>query len=183
MNFAAFLCAGLMLQLCVAAGGSSLRAQGTGMSDLPSTEATKRTLDPTSLPRTCHRFSARTAMGGQKHPQQNHDSEIDNSLHAAEERELENIDMPPHINNMPFTILSMTSELLIVKDLLTLRTVNRNLRELSKDERLWKKLACFLWTSALVDAKSSSLADESSAHLHQDAPCKWCVLWAVAKDP
>ena len=143
------------------------------MSDLQPTDATKRALDPVVLPQTCHRSPARSALCRQEHPQQDHDSKNDNSLNP-QEPELESIDMPPHINFLPTPLRAMASEWLIVKDLLALRTVNRSFRELSKDEYLWKKLACFLWASALVDAESSSLADESSAHLHDDAPGKWC---------
>lgn len=143
------------------------------MSDLTSTGTTKRTLCPTSLPQICHRSQSKSSPGGQEHPQQNHDntSENDNSLHPAQE--LESIDMPPHINNLPTPLLTMASEWFVVKDLLALRAVNCNFCELSKDEYLWKKLACFLWTSALVDAESSSLAEESNARHHEDAPGKW----------
>lgn len=158
-----------------------MHQKSTAMSDLPSTGATKRTLDPVDQPQTRHRFPARSALGRQEHYQQTHDSKNDNSLHP-QERELESIAMPPHINILPTPLLTMASEWLVVKDLLTLRAVNRSFRELSKDEHLWKKLACFLWTSALVDAESSSLANESSAHLHNDAPGKWCVVWAVPQD-
>lgn len=142
-------------------------------------DTTKRKLDPTSLPQISHPSQARSAVDGQKHPQQNHNkSENDNStLHP--EQELESIDMPPHIGIMPPPLLTLISEWLVVKDLLASRRVNRSFYELSKDEYLWKKLACFLWTSALVDAGSSSLAEESNAHLHEDAPGE-CVL---AKDP
>lgn len=146
------------------------------MSDLPSTDTTKRTLDPIGLPQARNRSPARSALGRQEHPQQNHDSKNDN-LHP-EERELES--MPPHINFLPTPVLTMTSEWLVVKDVLALRAVNRIFRELSKDERLWKKLACSLWTSALVDGERSSLADESSAHLHEDAPGKWCLFMGCA---
>lgn len=159
-------------QLCT----NATHAPGAAVSDPPSTDSTKRALDLTSLPQTCHLSPARFALGRQQHPQQNHDSKNDNSLHP-EERELKSIGMPSRINIfiLPSPLLALTCEGIIVKDLLTLRAVNRSFRELSKDEYLWKKLACSLWTSALIDAESSSLADESSAHLHQDVSGKWCV--------
>lgn len=74
---------------------------------------------------------------------------------------------------VPTPVLLIASEWLAVADLLTLGTVDRSFRGLTKDETLWKAAAHHLWKSALlegntlcVDIDEAGLKDVTGGSLH-----------------
>lgn len=79
--------------------------------------------------------------------------------------------MPAILVALPEHLLVLASEWLFVKDLLTLRAVDRNFHAISKNQTLWKGMARHLWRAALVGRADDGygLLDNCDARLqHQE---------------
>lgn len=73
------------------------------------------------------------------------------------------------IDILPKHILLVMCEWLFTKDLLEVGLVDRCFGKVSKEEVLWKAVACHLWKSALLDGgKECCLVKAADARLEKD---------------